>query len=272
MKRTILRAGVVLVGGALALPLLAQPPGAGERPNATPNETPAEIARREYDEVLRLTPNAARGRQVYLTCAVCHLPEGWGSVDGSYPQIAGQWRTVIIKQLADFRAGNRDNPLMYPFSVPEVLGGPQEIADVAAYVAQLPMTAHNGLGPGTDLDKGKALYTRHCADCHGAAGEGDEADSIPVIAGQHYAYLMRQFDAIRAGERKNADSKMSQDIQNLTTAERSAILDYSARLRPAPEKRAPEGWSNPDFPDYLRDELERRARPPLKPAPASDRL
>jgi cytochrome c553 len=78
----------------------------------------AEVAQTEYDEVMQREANLDNGRRVYLACAVCHLPEGWGSVDGSYPQIAGQLRTVIIKQLADFRAGNRDNPLMYPFSVP----------------------------------------------------------------------------------------------------------------------------------------------------------
>ena len=99
--------------------------------------TPAEVAAREYEEVMALTPNLANGAKAYLTCAVCHRPEGWGSPDGDYPQIAGQLPTVIVKQLADIRARNRDNPLMYPFSVPRVLGGAQAIADVAAYVCLL---------------------------------------------------------------------------------------------------------------------------------------
>lgn len=224
--------------------------------------SPAEIAQREYDEVMRLTPNVERGRQVYLTCAVCHLPEGWGSVDGSYPQIAGQLRTVIIKQLADFRAGNRVNPLMYPFSVPGILGGPQEIADVAAYVAQLPMSPHNGVGPGIALAEGEALYAERCQDCHGAAGEGDETEHVPAIAGQHFAYLMRQFNAIRTGARKNADSKMIETIGDLSPAQQLAVLDYTSRLRPPPEKQAADGWLNPDFPRYRRDASGIRARPP----------
>ncbi|MBK1704251.1 c-type cytochrome [Halochromatium glycolicum] len=232
-------------------------------------DTPAEIAEREYDEVLSLTPSVERGRQVYLTCAVCHLPEGWGSTDGTYPQIAGQLRTVTIKQLADFRAGNRENPLMYPFSVPLILGGPQEIADVAAYVAQLPMTPNNGLGPGTDLELGAELYERHCADCHGAKGEGDAEEHIPAIAGQHYAYLMRQFDAIRSGERKNADSKMTDEIKDLSAAERAAVLDYTARLRPDPAKLAADGWLNPDFPHYMRDALGLHAVPPTHRPPSA---
>lgn len=281
MSRTMLRTCATLLGCALAIPSLADTAtersseiglgAAGVTPaepsETAPAETPAEIAKREYDQVLTLTPDIERGRTVYLTCAVCHLPEGWGSVDGIYPQIAGQLRTVIIKQLADFRAGNRDNPLMYPFSVPSILGGPQEIADVAAYVSALPMTAHNGLGPGTDLALGEQVYGEHCADCHGAAGQGDEAEHIPALAGQHYAHLMRQFDAIRSGERKNADSKMTDEIRDINAQQQSALLDYTARLRPAADKLAAEGWLNPDFPHYLRDAMGLRAVPSAVLAP-----
>jgi cytochrome c553 len=274
MSPTTLRTCATLIGCVLVMPLLADsliehPSDAGSgAAGATSGETPAEIAEREYAEVLTLTPNIERGRAVYLTCAVCHLPEGWGSTDGMYPQIAGQLRTVVIKQLADFRAGNRDNPLMYPFSVPGILGGPQEIADVAAYVSALPMTADNGLGPGTDSALGETLYGEHCADCHGAAGEGDEAEHIPAIAGQHYAYLKRQFEAIRTGERKNADSKMTEEIQDLSAEQEVAVLDYTARLRPPADKLAGEGWRNPDFPHYVRDAMGLRAAPPAKLAPA----
>jgi len=292
MSRTMLGTCAILLGCALVMPLLAD--SATERSSETgaevaagaapaempaempaetsaeiPAETPAEIAKREYDEVLALTPNAERGRAVYLTCAVCHLPEGWGSVDGMYPQIAGQLRTVVIKQLADFRAGNRENPLMYPFSVPSILGGPQELADVAAYVAALPMTASNGLGSGTDLVLGESLYGEHCADCHGAAGEGDEAEHIPAIAGQHYAYLMRQFDAIRSGKRKNADSKMTEEIQGFSAEQQQAVMDYTSRLRPPADKLAAEGWRNPDFPRYVRDAMGLRVAPPAKLAPSA---
>ncbi len=229
---------------ALVTAPLAQEGPAGES---------AALAMAEYDQVMSLTPNLDNGRKVYLTCAVCHLPEGWGSPDGAYPQIAGQLRTVIVKQLADIRARNRDNPLMYPFSVPRILGGPQNIADVAAYVAQLPMTPHNGKGPGNDLQYGAQLYKEHCVECHGEGGIGNESEHLPQIAGQHYAYLMRQFEAIRTGRRKNSDPKMVKQIRRFTLRDESAVLDYLSRLAPPADKIAPEGWTNPDFPSYVRD-------------------
>ena len=257
----------------LLLPLLSvliAPAVQSEPEPAPPAADPAAVAAAEYDLVMTLTPDVENGRRAYLTCAVCHLPEGWGSADGGYPQIAGQLRTVIIKQLADFRAGNRDNPLMYPFSVPSILGGPQDMADVAAYVAALPMTPHNGVGPGTDLARGEAIYVEQCADCHGAAGQGDVREHTPALAGQHYAYLMRQFDQIRVGERRNADSKMTKQIEHFSVTDQAAVLDYTARLRPPPDKLAPEGWTNPDFPSYVRDAAGIRATPPAAGADSRD--
>ena len=96
----------------------------------------SQQAQQEYEEALQLTPNLDNGKKVYKICAVCHEPEGWGLVNGHYPQVAGQLNTVVIKQLADIRARNRDNPTMLPFTSASLLGGVQEIADVSAYIAR----------------------------------------------------------------------------------------------------------------------------------------
>lgn len=228
-------------------------------------ETDLDAALAEYEEALAKTANIENGRSAYLTCAVCHSPEGWGTVDGVYPQIAGQLPSVIIKQLADFRAGNRINPLMYPFSVARILGGPQQMADVAAYVSQLPMTPHNGIGPGADLELGERIYREKCADCHGDRGQGNAQDHVPAVAGQHYLYLERQFAAIRSGERRNSDPEMVKQIKGFNPREESAVLDYVARLRPPAERLAQDGWLNPDFPGYVRDAM--RGMPPPPPPP-----
>lgn len=230
--------------------------------------SPAETAMAEYDAVMTLTPNLVNGRNVYLTCVVCHGPEGWGTMDGNYPQIAGQLRTVVIKQLADIRARNRDNPLMYPFSVPSILGGPQNIADVAAYVAQLPMTPANGVGSGVDLELGQRLYADNCAKCHGRHGEGMEKDHGPLIAGQHYNYLIRQFDMIRSNRRKNANASMVKQIEGFSARDEAAVLDYTSRLRPPAEKVAEPGWTNPDFPQYFRGGGSGMPMSPQMPPPA----
>jgi len=213
---------------------------------------PPQEAAKEVEKALHLTPNPDNGRDAYMLCTVCHRPEGWGSPDGVYPQIAGQLNSVIIKQLADIRARNRDNPTMRPFTSTQLLGGAQEIADVAAYIAKLPMSPQNGVGPGFDLELGEKLYKENCVDCHGEQGEGDEKDHIPLIQGQHYRYLLRQFEWIRIGRRRNADPDMVEQIRRFTPREESAVMDYVSRLRPPAEKLAKPGWLNPDFPKYSR--------------------
>src|SRR5690606_7176868 len=79
----------------------------------------------------------------------------------------------------------------------EVLAGPQQIADVASYVSLLERDGIRGVGDGTQVDLGSAIYARHCASCHGENAEGDDARSIPKISGQHAGYLTRQvYDAV----------------------------------------------------------------------------
>lgn len=206
----------------------------------------------EYEEALKLTPNLENGKKVYKICAVCHEPEGWGLINGHYPQLAGQLNTVIIKQLADIRARNRDNPTMLPFTSPSLLGGTQDLADVAAYIAELPMTTANGKGPGIDLEWGKQLYKDNCTECHGEYGEGHKEDHIPAVYAQHFQYLVRQFEWIKTGRRRNADSKMVKQIRGFSHRDILAVMDYVSRLQPPAEKIAEPGWRNPDFPNYVR--------------------
>lgn len=230
---------------------------------------PPELAAQEVEQALHLTPDPENGKRVFQTCAVCHTPEGWGVEHGAYPQIAGQLSDVIIKQLADIRARNRDNPMMYPFASPRLLGGPQEIADVAAYIASLPMNPRNGVGPGLELEYGERLYKENCVDCHGERGEGSERKLAPAIHGQHFNYLLRQFEWIRTGKRRNADDEMVQQIRRFSPRETMAVLDYVSRLSPPPEKVAEPGWQNPDFPNYARTGYP--LRPMEQPAPRQPR-
>lgn len=204
-------------------------------------------ANAEYAQALDLKPDTAKGLMIYRECAACHEPEGWGRTTGSVPQIAGQHRKVIIKQLADYRAGNRDSVLMLPYAASESIGGAQAIADVAAYISTLEISVGNGKGTGSDLELGEKLYMKQCLDCHGDSGAGSDDGLVPRIQAQHYRYLLRQFQWIRDGKRRNASEEMVALIQMLSDREIEAVLDYSSRLLPAKELRAPAGWKNPDF-------------------------
>ena len=110
MKTHLLSAALI----ALALPAMAE---------GTVDTSSWNQGGGEQDEALHLTPNHENAIEVYEVCSACHQLNGWGLDDGTFPQISGQHYTVIIKQLADIRALNRDNPTMYPFALPSEIGG-----------------------------------------------------------------------------------------------------------------------------------------------------
>ena len=205
----------------------------------------------EQDEALHLKPDLENGLEVYEVCSACHMPEGWGLEDGTFPQLAGQHKNVIIKQLADIRALNRDNPTMYPFALPKSIGGAQAIADVSAYIAKLPMNPEPGLGPwaeGTpEYEKGRELYKVNCVRCHGDNGQGIAEKYYPLIQGQHYKYILRQFEWIRDGKRRNANPEMVKQIQGFTDTDMQHVMNFVSRQKPPKEKLGEPGWENPDF-------------------------
>lgn len=201
-------------------------------------------------EAIEAKPDLKNGKEQYRNCAVCHSPEGWGSISGHYPQIAGQHKSVIIKQLEDIHKGNRDNPTMYPFTRPLFQSGAQAVADVSAYINQLPMNPKNTVGYGSDLAEGKKIYDEHCEKCHGNNGQGDADKFYPQIQGQHFGYLRRQIIWLKTGKRRNGDQKMLKQIQDLSYRQIDAVADYISRMTPEKEKLAKDvNWKNPDFRD-----------------------
>ncbi len=182
----------------------------------------------EKELALTLEGDIENGEEAFEICSGCHLPSGAGRPDGTFPQLAGQHPVVIIKQIADIRAGRRDNVIMYPFA--SSLVDQQELADVSAYIQTLPIPTNNGKGPGDNLEEGKKLYDRDCVKCHGDHGEGNAEKFFPVLAGQHYKYMLRQIGDIAEKRRRNANPDMVKIVEKYTPEQQSAVVDYMSRL------------------------------------------
>ena len=201
----------------------------------------------ELSQAMKLEGDAKRGKEVFKLCIGCHSPNGWGLADGTFPQLSGQHRSVVIKQLADIRAGNRDNPFMEPIAREAVMGGPQAISDVASYIATLPMNPEPGHGKGGDDARAEKLFYRKCAECHSPDGAGNEEKFYPRIQGQHYEYLLRQIIWMREGKRRNANPNMVKRIKKMKMKDLELLVDYVSRIKAPADKLAPADWKNPDF-------------------------
>ena len=185
----------------------------------------------------RVKPDFVRGAQLFELCAACHGADGGGTSDGTIPAIAGQHFRVVVKQLVDFRHDRRWDIRMEHFTDHHHITGPQEVADLAAYIAALPPAGGKGYGDGTSVTHGARVYLSLCASCHGPTGAGNGASYVPRLAGQHFAYLERQlYDAVD-GRRPNMGGEHARRLSRLDREDILGVADYLSRLLPPPQQQ-----------------------------------
>jgi len=170
-------------------------------------------------------------------CVACHGPAGITPTGGIFPNLAGLRSEYLAKQLADFRAGTRVQPLMN--TIARALTE-EEIGQVAAYYGTLagpPLHVGEFGGEAArrlDFDGDGARALPACANCHGMRGMG-EGPLLPRLAGQSREYFTDQMNAFRNGSRQNDDvGVMRAFSQRLTDAEIQALAAYYAGPAPAP--------------------------------------
>lgn len=73
--------------------------------------------------------NAAIGQEKAKVCEACHGPTG-KSVDPTYPNLAGQYKSYLAQAMKDYRSGRRTNAIMAGFA--SNLSN-QDIADLSAW-------------------------------------------------------------------------------------------------------------------------------------------
>ena len=85
-----------------------------------------------------------------------------------------------------------------------------------------------------NADNGKSKAAQVCAACHGADGNKPSAPDQPILAGQHYDYLVRALTDYKIGRRNNPIMKgfaaqlSKQDIEDLAAwfaSQKSSLHD-----------------------------------------------
>jgi cytochrome c553 len=155
------------------------------------------------------------------TCAACHGENGVPTDPKIIPIIWGQQESYIVKQLHDYRSGDRNNPIMSPIAKDLAQ---EDLRKIARYFAAKPWpaAAHPASAPAA-LPKG----ITQCQPCHQPKFEGGMP--APRLAGLSYDYLIAAMNGFADGQRTN-NLDMPKFMQMLTPAERKAIARYLAAL------------------------------------------
>ena len=116
------------------------------------------------------------------------------------------------------------------FSDTHHLPAAQDVADVAAFAAQSQPATASGVGAGDQLTLGATVYRERCQSCHGVKSEGSDARLVPRLAGQQYAYLVRQLHDTADGRRPPMSAQHKRLTRKLLAVETDSVADYLSRL------------------------------------------
>ena len=174
-----------------------------------------------------------KGKTSSQLCQGCHGVAGT-SVEDLIPSLAGQYSSYLIIQFNKFKTFERKHQIMNAMA--QTLSE-QELLDSAAYFAGQKQMKGNGKGENAIAKnlffKGDAARgVLACVTCHGENGKGQapNADTFPVIGGQHKSYLVAQLNNWRSGERVSDGGIMNAVAKSLTAAEINALADYLSGL------------------------------------------
>ena len=153
-------------------------------------------------------------------CAACHGAKGIPTDPKTIPVIWGQQESYLMKQLRDFRNGERPSPIMEPIAKGLAEG---DLRQLAAYFAAKSWPSKKAQAKPPAAPKGIA----QCQACHQPNFQGGMP--APRLAGLSYEYMTQEMREFASGERTN-NLDMPGFMRALTDQERNAIARYLSAL------------------------------------------
>jgi cytochrome c553 len=169
-----------------------------------------------------------RGASLALEkCTMCHGARGVSAANA--PNLAGQYPEVIVKQMLDYKRGDRESSAMQAIAAPL---DDKQVRELAAYYASLPRPRNT---PFTDMSKVPPLVrvgdpmrnVAPCASCHGGM---EQKLGAPWLEGMPKEYLLAQLTDFASGARANdSHGQMRNMVRSLTKQEIGEVADFYAR-------------------------------------------
>ena len=164
-------------------------------------------------------------------CFLCHGATG-DSSSPLYPKLAGQNSEYMLKQLRNFKRGERDSSDMRKVVADMDENDMQSVAFF--FSRQQPSRGNSAYAEMRAL--GEKLFSqgdparglKPCRECHGDNGAGSA--TLPRIAGQHTLYIETQLTLFEERKRTNDNAQMQDVAKRLTTDEVRAVAEYLRSL------------------------------------------
>ena len=187
--------------------------------------------------------DAEAGQIKSVTCMGCHGLAG-NSAIATFPKLAGQGEAYLLKQLQNFKSGERNNAIMA--GVASLLSE-QDMMDIAAYYSIQTISENSAKGDAETIELGRKIYvggkmdtqTTACIACHGPKGLGIPTAGFPSLSAQHADYIAVQLKAFRqysineqtgSVDVSRTNEMMVNVAKGLTTVEIEALAQYIAGL------------------------------------------
>jgi cytochrome c553 len=184
------------------------------------------------------------GKEKAASCISCHGDNG-NSMVSTFPKLAQQHSSYLIKQLQAFKTGARKNPMMTAIAYGL---SDEDMADIAVYYAaqeisanDLPVldddedeksdskvTIQSLIAQGSDLYRNGDLprEVSACIACHGPLGEGNKPAVFPALRSQHADYLIKTLTDFKTDTRSNNPENMMHMIAKKMTDDEIKAVSY----------------------------------------------
>lgn len=159
------------------------------------------------------------------SCAHCHGTDG-NSSSPIYPNLAGQTKEYLYKQIMAFKSGARVNVMM---SSSVGILTEDDAKELAEYFSVQPMARNRFQTDPALAAQGKKLAAEvQCVACHQPGFKG--LVEFPRVSRQKFQYIVKQLKDYRDGVRTNDEGVMSGTVKNFTDEQIDALAHYITDL------------------------------------------
>lgn len=203
------------------------------------------LASASISPILHAEGNIHAGKEKAASCGSCHGEQGNSQV-ATFPKLAQQHASYLVKQLQAFKNGERKDAMMSPMAMSL---SDQDMADIAVYYADqdishndLPVLDNDDDEPAANTEndiqkliaQGSDLYRNGdlsrevsaCIACHGPMGEGNKPAAFPSLKSQHADYLIKTLNDFKSGARSNNPENMMHMIAKKMSPEEIKAVAY----------------------------------------------